>query len=334
MKISKEQTLSLIGDLKFRDDPEDKFPENPDIGTVGCYWWERDGPSDLFVVVGTQTKDLTKGNREGLDVIVIFPRLRVVNDEILWGVDKTLEPASLFRFDCNCYNGQGFDGHICQKSVDTKRYYKNLFIEVDDDYQYQQYVLKQYPDTWYCHIGVVRMDERIEGFIDYCETVMGLSYTEVDMYSPVSGPEVEVYQTIEYFNNEGNTPLDQMERPETPTPHLLPSSSVDDELLPKNNVPIVKIYDWNSVKPDTINEETVKSMTGDDSFKIIIGPGNQGKSLLFGPPPQIISFADRVANELDEIDEEPPLVDLPPLVDPNPPTKPETKKGWFSWLGW
>ena len=70
-----------------------------------------------------------------------------------------------------------------------------------------------------------------------------------------------------HFNNKGNTPVDLMEQPETPKPFLFGLEETND---------------------------TIKSMTGDDtlnkSFKIVIGPGDQGKSLLFGPPPEILSF--------------------------------------------
>lgn len=106
-----------------------RLPTNPKSGMVGCYGADRAPCWDLFIVKNYDIK--TK------KITAIFPRMRLINNNIVLGVDKLTEKYKN-NFNCICRHPCQGDDFFCHCVADKQNrdYYSNTFIEVDCNYKY------------------------------------------------------------------------------------------------------------------------------------------------------------------------------------------------------
>lgn len=97
---------------------------------VGCFCADRAEEWDMFVIVKVLEDR----------VVVIFPRMKLIDNKIKLGVDKMTEPYG-GNLKCEC--GELSYGNDCGCDLRNRKHilYSPLFTEVESEYEYTPVIL-------------------------------------------------------------------------------------------------------------------------------------------------------------------------------------------------
>jgi hypothetical protein len=120
-----------IQNLKFHQGDREywtTFPKTPEFGIVGNFGADRADDWNRFIVI----------NDNGDKINVIFPRMLLIDDEIVLGKDKISEKY-VPSVNCECPLPSQGDDFCCHCGADKEqtREYMSMFESVSDDYEYE-----------------------------------------------------------------------------------------------------------------------------------------------------------------------------------------------------
>jgi hypothetical protein len=123
------------------------------FGTVGYVTYDRGDEYNLFVVVGHNT--------DGETIDVVFPRIRVVDGEVVLGCDKITEKGD-YEHPCTCPEPTQGDCFwcTCGAAKITRERYGATFERAGKDTRYAIHTFSTREWGWddiYVHIGVERL---------------------------------------------------------------------------------------------------------------------------------------------------------------------------------